>query len=78
MPFVSKKKLNKMIEQLIKANELLQKQDRLIKSLNDECKHLRNYSNFLEVCIKNRVDVDFPNSTVRKGGNTDNTGSRFF
>lgn len=78
MPFVSKKKLNKMIEQLIKANELLQKQDRFIKSLNNECKHLRNYSNFLEGCIKNRVDVDFPNSTVRKGGNTDNTGNKFY
>lgn len=78
MPFVTKKKLNNMIEQLIRSTELLVKQERLIKNLKDECKHLRNYNNFLEGCIKNRVDVDFPNSTVREGGKADNTGSRFF
>lgn len=77
MPYMSKKDFNKYTEFVESTSALLYKQHRQIVELNTKIKHLNRYIEFLEGCIKSRVDVDFPNSH-KKGGNTANTGSRFF
>ena len=77
MPYMSKKDFNKHMEFVESSSELLYKQNKQITELNTKIKHLNSYIEFLEGCIKSRVDVDFPNSH-KKGGNTANTGSRFF
>lgn len=74
---MSKKDFNKHMEFVESASELLYKQNKQITELNTKIKHMNSYIEFLEGCIKSRVDVDFPNSH-KKGGNTANTGSRFF
>ncbi len=77
MPFISKKNLEKHMKVMHGYNEIIYKQNKQIFELNTKVKHLTSYIEFLEGCIKSRVDVDFPNSH-KKGGNTANTGSRFF
>lgn len=74
MPFISEKKLNKYIETIENANKLLKEQNRIIVTLNEENKHLSHLLGLYEACIKQGVTIDFPNS--RKGGNTDNTGTK--
>ena len=77
MPYISKKNFEKHMKFVEASNELLFRQNKQIVELNTKIKHLNRYIEFLEGCIKSRVDVDFPNSHA-KGGNTANTGSRLF
>ncbi len=77
MPFISKQNLEKHMKVMEAYNEIIYKQNKQIFELNTKIKHMNSYIEFLEGCIKSRVDVDFPNSH-KKGGNTANTGSRFF
>lgn len=77
MPYISKKNFEKHMKAMTAYNEIIFKQNKQIFELNTKIKHLNRYIEFLEGCIKSRVDVDFPNSHA-KGGNTANTGSRLF
>ncbi len=58
--FIRKKSYQKLVNSLFDAADLILKQQRLIEKLNDENRRLQS-----NVLI---ADIDFPNTSIKKGG----------